>query len=256
MTFNNKTTARNPDKTTLVFLPGWGFKASIWETVTKNLAHLPIIMRDLPTTINQVSFNENSLDEITSEIDKTLPDNCILIAWSLGGLLALNLCAKHPKKYKKIILVASTPKFVETSDWPGISQANISRFYTQAQINLSELMQRFHQMILDENTIHLIHAIKKHAIASSQQYILRFYLDMLIQSDLRTHYKTLQIPVLHILGSRDRIIPASHIKHIKRAYSSQRVHTIKEASHIPFLSHTHEFINQILEFISQGETPA
>lgn len=247
MTFNNKTT--------LVFLPGWGFKASIWETVTKYLSHFPIIMLDLPTVINQASFHENSLDEITSEIDKTLPDNCILVAWSLGGLLALSLCTKYPKKYKQLILVASTPKFIATSEWDGINQTNISRFHTQAQINLSELMQYFHQMIVDTNATHH-HTIKSHALDLSQQDILRFYLDMLIQTDLREDYKALTIPVLHIFGSRDQIVSDHHIKHIKKEHSLQRAHTIKGAGHIPFLTHTHEFIHQILEFISQGETPA
>lgn len=242
---------KSSNKKNLVFLPGWGFKSSIWETVTSHLSHFPVIMQDLPTPC-QPAFHKDALDDITHEIDKKLPPNSILIAWSLSGLIALDLGLRYPQKYKSIILVASTPRFIKTSDWIGITQTQISAFRAQAATNLPELMQTFQQMIFDSDKKHpLHHMMRMHSIPFSQQDRLLFYLDMLIQSDVRSHCKSVQIPVLHMMGSRDRIIPVNHVKQIKKEYPSHHVHIINEAGHIPFLTHTPEFIDQMLAFLQQ-----
>jgi pimeloyl-[acyl-carrier protein] methyl ester esterase len=40
-----------------------------------------------------------------------LPNNPILLGWSLGGLLAINIANKI--KISQLILLASTPKFIK-----------------------------------------------------------------------------------------------------------------------------------------------
>jgi pimeloyl-[acyl-carrier protein] methyl ester esterase len=71
-----------------------------------------------------------------------LPNNPILLGWSLGGLLAINIANKI--KVSALILVAATPKFVQTNDWVyGIDAYNFHQFSDALSLNLSKGFKRF-----------------------------------------------------------------------------------------------------------------
>src|SRR5689334_1538747 len=81
----------------IAFLPGFGFKASIWENIAKEFTKDQCILIDLP--------DKTSYSAIIEQINNQLPDHCILVAWSLGGLLAIDLCLMFPEKFQKLVMV-------------------------------------------------------------------------------------------------------------------------------------------------------
>ena len=107
-------------KNTIAFLPGWGFKSSIWQDIANHFPENEVILIDFP----------HETDDIISVINDQLPSQCILVAWSLGGMIATDLCLAFPDKYLKLVTVASTPKLVAECEWPGISEQTISSFTT------------------------------------------------------------------------------------------------------------------------------
>lgn len=50
---------------------------------------------------------EEHLDDLEKLLDKYQIEDCLLLGWSLGGILALELAMRNPKRFRGLILVAS-----------------------------------------------------------------------------------------------------------------------------------------------------
>jgi pimeloyl-[acyl-carrier protein] methyl ester esterase len=126
----------------LVLLHGWGFNSELFNSLIddyKNQYRITLI--DLPGHGRSANV-DGGLNEWCDEIIKILPDNPILLGWSLGGLLAINIAKKI--KISQLILLASTPKFIKDSDWNyGIDADNFEQFSNTLQLNLSKGLKRF-----------------------------------------------------------------------------------------------------------------
>ena len=44
----------------------------------------------------------------------------------MGGPLAMALAARYPERVERIIAIASTPKFIEDENWPGMPSAGLA----------------------------------------------------------------------------------------------------------------------------------
>ena len=66
---------------------------------------------------------EQHLEDLEKLLDKYEIDNCLLLGWSLGGILALELAISNSKRFSGLILVASaaTPR----SDHPPITKQDL-----------------------------------------------------------------------------------------------------------------------------------
>ena len=173
---------------------------------------------------------EGGIEAWCDEIIKVLPDNPILLGWSLGGLLAINIASKT--NVSKLILLASTPKFVKDTDWDyGVAAINFKLFSSALKLNLSQGLKRFVSLQTNDKTqIKSLHqsidALPANPDALNQG------LDILLNTDLREQLKQLSIPVHAILGRRDILIPADIVKW----YTTQNVSTtVLDAGHLPFL---------------------
>ena len=49
---------------------------------------------------------------------EVLPEKCSIAGWSLGGLLAQKYLERFPQRVQSLMLIASTPKFIASADWP------------------------------------------------------------------------------------------------------------------------------------------
>lgn len=234
----------------IVFLPGWGFHSTIWSTIANKIKNHPSHLYDLPILDNYINEKNSCLKNIASKINHALPDNAILVAWSLGGLLATFLCYQFPKKYKKLIVIAYTPKFVEEKNWKGVNHQLIDQFHTNIENNLPELFVKFHQLVSYPNCDHgLKTLLKLHACNESDKITLLRYLNILANADMRFIFNKIKIPVLQIFGTSDAILSHAITQQIKTTFPRFALQMIDGAGHSPFLSHTTDFINCLTSFI-------
>lgn len=224
------------NKQTIVFLPGWGFKASIWHSLATQLPHSNHLFYDLP----QEQLN---LFSISEAIGNSLPDDCILIAWSFSGLIATSICHQFPNKISHCITVAATPKFASADDWFGVDQKIMTNFKHEAHTNLYRLMKKFQRLAHPGG-------LNDHMIDLENQTSLLFYLDLLFSADVRDLYSSFSKPVLHIFGDNDSILPTTSAQQIATSYPNHQTQIILGAGHAPFITHMQEFVQCINAFIN------
>lgn len=84
-----------------------------------------------------------NLQIVTIAVAQHIPANCILIGWSLGGLVAQQIAHSYPEKLKQMVLICSSPKFSKSADWPSIEPKVLSFFTQQLNIGFSKTLERF-----------------------------------------------------------------------------------------------------------------
>lgn len=199
----------------LVFLPGWGYRASVFTAMLPYFSDLRVRCMDLPLA-----------DDI--------PDGKILVGWSLGGLIAMALCAKYPGRYQQLILLASTPKFPAD---------HATSFMKMAEEDITQTLQHFIKL-----TSFPLRSAQQyfadHADDTSSRPSLLDELKFLFQTDMREIFASLQLPILSLHGSRDAVLPASANTHI-----------IDGAGHGFIYTHAAEISTIMHQFMEQHHAP-
>jgi len=204
---------------TCVFIPGFGFTSALSEM-------LP--MPCIGLNYQQYSLYEE-LDDLLQHYHTIIPKNATMIAWSLGGLLAILFCARFNTHCNKLILLASTPAFIQNDDWPGISLESAMATYQCLQHNTAS---RFLSLVTYPHCSRSF--IKK----------LNYYFSMpslqdvqfLYQTDLRELFSQLELPIELYLAEHDAILPSQQLMPACLALNDQcKVTLIKNGSHAFFL---------------------
>jgi pimeloyl-[acyl-carrier protein] methyl ester esterase len=215
----------------LVLLHGWGFNADLFNDLIETYKDQYRITKiDLPGH-GRSDEVVGGIDEWCDEIIKILPNNPILLGWSLGGLLAINIARKV--QISKLILVASSPNFVQNYHWKfGIDADNFKQFSDALQLNLSKGLKRFVSLqTQDKSKLKVLNQSIDQFPTSTQA--LNQGLEILLNTDLIAALEQLDAPIEVILGDRDTLVPCK----IGEWYQSLNIKTqILKSGHIPFLN--------------------
>ena len=215
----------------LVLLHGWGFNADLFNDLIETYKDQYRITKiDLPGH-GRSDEVAGGIDEWCDEIIKILPNNPILLGWSLGGLLAINIARKV--QISKLILVASSPNFVQNYHWKfGIDADNFKQFSDALQLNLSKGLKRFVSLqTQDKSKLKVLNQSIDQFPASTQA--LNQGLEILLNTDLIAALEQLDVPIEVILGDRDTLVPCK----IGEWYQSLNIKTqTLKSGHIPFLN--------------------
>lgn len=240
----------------LVLLHGWGMNRHVWDLIEPELAFNydgEILALDLP------GFGESAMSENQSEhydlhfmaeqLASKIEDNAVIVGWSLGGLVALYLAKHFPHKVSRVVLVASTPLFAQTQDWPGIKPQVLADFNQQLIENSKATIERFLaiQAMGSATARQDSKALKK--LLSQQpnasEWVLKQGLDILENQDLRQTFSELAQPVSGIFGRLDALVPYKAIAQMQQLRSDFDITVLDKASHAPFISHKEEFISAL-----------
>jgi pimeloyl-[acyl-carrier protein] methyl ester esterase len=220
---------KNKSSKNLVLIHGFGFCGEIFTTLIQRYqSDYKITTVDLPG--HGKSQNIIELDNWVKAIAKIIPQNSIILGWSLGGLVAIKL-AKITNA-KKIILCASSPKFVKSDDWDyGIEKSNFNSFASNINLNITKGLTRFVslQEVAKPQLKELKTIITNNPLSQTG---LNNALEILLNTDLRS--EILEIKNIEVfLGEKDTIVP----KNIANWYQKNNIKTnILSGGHLPFLS--------------------
>jgi pimeloyl-[acyl-carrier protein] methyl ester esterase len=228
----------------VVFIPGWGMNHHIFTRLAHRLHIASPHLMSLPT------LKHAHLEPAINHLASLIPDSSVIIAWSLGGLLALKLSTLFPQRCEKLVLLASTPKFLKGKHWHGIDIATAQTWIQQFNQQPERLLHHFHRLVHYPNRDK---AIKKHILdhrINADNTSLLHYLTILFDSDLREDYATINTPLLHILGGQDAIVTSS-CHQLQRLNAKVKLKTLRKAGHALFLTHLSRVSNEINAFLRE-----
>jgi pimeloyl-[acyl-carrier protein] methyl ester esterase len=195
-----------------------------------------------------------ALDALLAPLLRVLPEHATLIGWSLGGQLALRAATLAPGRVARLVLIATTPCFRRTADWPyGVEGELLAQMRERLGRDLQGTLEDFLQLQLrGSRTAPLLleslrAGLRTHGEPKPQA--LAAGLAALAQTDLRPLLAQVRQPVLVIGGQYDRVTAPAAAKALAAALPDGRYHEFARSAHAPFLSHAAEFLALLREFI-------
>ncbi|WP_415895660.1 pimeloyl-ACP methyl ester esterase BioH [Neptuniibacter sp. PT34_22] len=244
----------NPGKPELVLLHGWGMTGQVWGPFADQLAeHFSLTIIDLPGLGRSQEFpTPYTLDAVLDLLVEQVPESAIWLGWSMGGQIAVAFADRFPARVDKLITIASNPCFVQRDDWPSaMDEVTHQAFEASLAQNQKKTLTRFIMLQTQgaEAGREILKALKK--ILSDVEHTAAEESLALLRLDQRPELKKLALPVLHLFGEVDHLVPNSAAEACK-SVSGGKVVTYTGAGHLPFLSHQADVVADILGFV-QGD---
>lgn len=246
----------------LVLLHGWGLNSGVFDLLLHELVeHYRVTLVDLPGygINNDILPETYDLASVAHMVEQVLPHQCILLGWSLGGLVAQRVALDFPDRIQKLILVASSPKFAaedaaeDKDQWPGILPHILETFKNQLQSTYSKTLDRFMAIqAMGSKSARSDIATIRDAVSvypEPHHHALEKGLDILQNIDLRAELAGLGIPTVRMYGKLDSLVPKKAIENISTHHPGSHSVVFAKASHAPFISHPEEFIQELFNHL-------
>ena len=244
------------DKKPLTAIHGWGFNSAVWDDMGEQLQdQCRFTAIDLPGFGRcPMLEGEYTLPTLANRLIETTPKSGVLMGWSLGGMVALEMAHCYPEQIDGLVMVASSPRFTATQNWPhGVAPEILNVFSETVIEDHKAALLRF--LFLQAGRIDLGRATVKKLkpllfrYGSPDQKALEKGLILLRETDSRDILKTIQCPVLFILGERDNLLSPTVVEDLSILCPNCRIAVINGSAHAPFISHPLEFFQVLMSFL-------
>ena len=242
--FEDHACSTNPDAPTVVLLHGWGMHSGVWRFFLPLLTeHVHVRCIDLPGFgHSSTMIAPESLDDMVTAVMLAAPARAVWAGWSLGGLVALAIAARHPERVTALVLLAATPCFVQKNGWltamPPVQFETFSdatRQNADAALKLFMALQCKGSVSMKNDLRFLQEASGKCGMPHASALLST--LDLLGTCDLREAAVQLDIPVLAITGEHDALVPATVAAALGELNPRCEAYVVTGAAHVPFISH-------------------
>lgn len=217
----------------LLLIPGWGFNERVWQPVAEALAD---------------DFR------IGFDID-TGPDNAIVCGWSLGAMRAMELALRKPAAISRLVLVGSTPRFVQAADWNEAQPPRLLKDFAAAIAADPRTALRRFAALMNQGDAHARELTRRMSTLLAERIPAAATLDTglttLRDIDLRASLSAIHQPTLVVHGERDPLMPLAASRWLAQHLPRARIEVFEGAAHAPFLSQTERFVAMLRRFADE-----
>jgi pimeloyl-[acyl-carrier protein] methyl ester esterase len=238
----------------VVWLHGWGMHSGVWRNFARCFADdYRITLIDLPGHGRSGMINRFTLDGVTEALLAVAPAQAHWLGWSLGAKIALRMAGLHPRRITSLTMMAGTARFTRAEDWPcAMDLALMERF-------AHDLVNNYHRTLMQflglqtwglDNAKEVLKELKAQVAecGEPEAEALKAGLDILRTEDLRGELPGLQVPLLLLLGGRDRLAPPGAGEAMQRLARRAELQVLATSAHTPFLSHADQCLGFLSEF--------
>ncbi len=229
---------------------GWAADSEFTKSIVSLLPNFRIMLIDLPGYGKSAHLKDycQDLDTVASMIAHTVPKGAILISWSLSTLYSIRACSLFKDHFKALITVCGTPRFPDEEGNPGFNQRYIKKlndnFNERTFLRLVRLFYSIQGNSAGGKAI--AECFARFRIPPFE--VLNAGIKHMLQGDEREDLKKLSIPVLHIFGLQDLLVPSS-VQTVLKSTPKSSIHTFQGSAHLPFITEQNCFKAVIEKFL-------
>jgi pimeloyl-[acyl-carrier protein] methyl ester esterase len=241
----------------VVCLHGWGMNLRAFDGLRQALTpQMPFWAVDLPGH-GKSAWNaaRAGFETQAEDLLSLLPTRCILLGWSLGGQFALQMAHRAPDRVVGLLLVATTPRFEQSADWPqGLDADSVDVFRNMLQQDWRQTLSDFVWLQLrGSRNAEAAQRVLEAALLSHgtpDAIALAKDLEILASVDQRSTIHEIAQPTLLISGQNDRVTPTAAAQWLALHLPNAHHIEIARAGHAPFISHEAEFLQPAGKFLA------
>ncbi|WP_439573363.1 alpha/beta fold hydrolase [Phreatobacter sp.] len=253
----------------LVFLHGWSVDRSFFDGQRPlALEGFRVIAPDLPghdgAPIGQEPATIAGLADATADLlARTGNEKVVLVGWSMGATVALDLIARHGAgRVAGLAIVDMTPKVPNAPDWSfGLANGQTLVEALAAAERMGTAWERYAPRIAeamfapDRPCGALLAARASEKIARRQGTIMAALWRSLVEADHRETVRTLPVPVLAIAGAESRLYRPEVARWIAAHAPAGRATVVQGAGHAPHVERPDAFNALVAGFARDLATP-
>jgi len=233
----------------IVLIHGWAMNSAVWSELVDELKEIvPVVVLDLPGYGKSSMLQEEyDLSHLAKSIQPVLElaEQSIVLGWSLGGMVALELAQRFSESVKQLILVGTSPRFVQGDNWPHAVEAEVfHQFADSLKQDINKTISRFMvlQMLGSDSAKQDARIVSQSLKNQGEPNPLALDkgLEILLTEDRREQLKSLTLPIAMICGSRDTLVKRQALESFT-SHANIELYIMSEAGHVPFVSHFEEF---------------
>lgn len=239
-----------------VMLHGWGMHSGVFDELAVRLANsFTVHAVDLP---GHGGSPMGSLQNVHTQLARMFPKTAVVLGWSLGGQIALQWAASGRGKIRRLVLVATTPKFVRDNGWEkGIELDLLMQLAQDMRENFEGSLSRFLALQVRgmKDSVSVLRNLRESFFSRPfpSPMTLEAGLDCLLQNDLREQVAKLLTPTLIVQGGHDTLTHPGAASWLHETMLDAQLIWLERAGHAPFISHPGEVTDAILEFCGVGD---
>ena len=244
----------------LVCLHGWGMNLRVFDLLRDAVADwCETWAVDLAGHgASPWSEGHAHFDAQVEDVLAVLPARCVLLGWSFGGKLAIEIAARHPARVAALVFASVSPRFAQSADWPhGMDPQSIQAFRYVLEQDWQQTLTDFVWLQLrGSRNAEAAQRVIESALAAQgapHPEALRHGLDLLNTLDLRHRVPAITQPVLILSGQNDRVTSPGAGRWLAQALPQAQLVEIPRAGHAPFISHHEEVAAAVRRFLARIE---
>jgi len=221
--------------TPVLLLHGIGGRASLWAPSVAALAPRQVIAMDMPgydgTRPALTSF-EALANAAVALLDAAGVAAADVVGHSLGGMIALEMALRHPKRVRRLVIVASSPAFGSRD--PAFREAFLAarRKPLDEGIGMAGVAAALVPAMLGRAADPAAAPAAMAAMASVDEAAYRATLAVLTGFDRRADLPRVTQPALLIAGEADQTAPPRGMARMADAMPDARIIIIPGAGHL------------------------
>ena len=233
------------------FLHGWGLHGAIWaETMAAISGDAP----DLPGYGAAGTVTPYTAESLADALAEGIDVPRCVVGWSMGGMVALALAARHPGKVQRLVLVGASPSFVIRPGWGhGLEPGVVEGFARSLADDYRGTLQRFLTLQArgDEAARAVVTRLRESVLDGREPApaTLADGMSLLREVDLRDTATAVRCPTLVVHGAYDALCPVAAGRWLAAFIPGARLAEHARAGHAPFLSHPAWFAATLRDFL-------
>lgn len=239
----------------LVLLHGWGLHSIVWDDIMPGLLrHFRVTVIDLPGMGQSPLPNDHyDLDFLVDQVASVMPEHAHLMGWSLGGLVALRLAERLPRRVFSVVTACTSPRFTRGDDWPAAMPPEIlAKFAEIFDEDQEGTLIRFLALnckgaMTQKDDIRKLREILYFCGLPAGR-ALREGLKILRDTDMRAELHNLDVPLMMLFGETDNLVPAAVMADIEKLAPDIRLALQQGVSHVPFVSAPEVYLQAVMDF--------
>ena len=246
--------------TPLVLLHGWCMSSAVWAL---QIGALATSFRVIAPDLRGHGLSDPAPDghdfrgfvrDLRLLFERLDLHDVLLVGWSLGAQVALQLRATTERRLHGLVLVSGTPRFTACGDFPhGLQASELQGMRVRVRRNLAKTVQEFRTSMFaagecdEPAAVERVRAVFTGIPVPARQVALDG-LSALAEGDMRDMLPELSLPTLVISGDRDTICLPEASAFMAGRIVNGMLRVFDGCGHAPFLTRYSEFNNAIREF--------
>jgi pimeloyl-[acyl-carrier protein] methyl ester esterase len=243
----------------MIVIHGWGFNRRVFDPLVPPFtrAGIEASFWELPGHgARNEAMIEADLEAWARDCLAAFPPGPqVVLGWSLGGLVALELAVRFPDRIRGIILVCTTPRFLKDPDWPdGHDLEVFERFEHDLETHYEATLRDFLWLQI-RNPVRaraLVPRLRDALAAGGAPSLvgLQSGLEILKRADLRDALrKGVRQPVALLAGRQDRLVMPGAIDWMSERLGIEPA-WLDDGGHVPFLTDPDWFMREVTGFFN------